>query len=67
MPSTKPLCLLTVEQMAAEQPGLSVGGIRWDLFHREKNGLAASGAVIRRGRRLLLDRDRYLDWLTSST
>jgi hypothetical protein len=40
-----------------------VGGIREDLFHRSTNGLEASGAVIRRGRRLLIHRDLYMTWL----
>lgn len=55
----------TVDQLANSQPGLSVGSIRWDLFRRSENGLAASGAVIRRGRRILLDEGAYLDWLAS--
>ena len=58
--------LLTPRQLAAQQPGLSIGGIRWDLFNRDKNGLAASGAVLNRGRNLLIDPERYLSWLESS-
>lgn len=58
--------LVSVPQLAAMQPALSVSGIRWDLFNRELNGLAQSGAVIRRGRRLLLDAELYIDWLAKS-
>ncbi len=29
------------------------------------NGLAATGAIIRRGRKILIDVDRYATWLTS--
>ena len=54
---------LTVTQLAQQQPGLSVGGIRWDLFNRATNGLAESGAVIQRGRKLLIDAELYLKWL----
>lgn len=57
--------LLTVKQLAQQQPGLSVGGIRWDLFNRHTNGLARSGAVIQKGRKLLLDPERYIAWLAS--
>jgi|GEM_PF-6608993 len=57
--------LYTVRDLARAEPALTVGGIRDDLFHRETNGLGDSGAVIRRGRRILLDRVRYLDWLRS--
>ncbi|MGA7980546.1 MAG: hypothetical protein WCA32_09995 [Chromatiaceae bacterium] len=56
--------LLTVRQLAEQQPGLTVGGIRWDLFNRRTNGLDQSGAVVRRGRRLLIDANAYVDWLT---
>ncbi len=55
--------LFTVDRLAEQQPGLTKGKIRWDLFNRKSNGLEESGAVVNRGRRLLLDQDRYLDWL----
>ncbi|TCT20279.1 hypothetical protein [Thiobaca trueperi] len=61
-PTTTPT-LYSVKQLAAAEPALSVGGLREDLFHRHTNGLEASGAVIRRGRRLLLHRERYMAWL----
>jgi hypothetical protein len=49
--------------MSEIEPALGVGAIRDDLFHRRTDGLEASGAVIYRGRRILLDRARYLDWI----
>ena len=55
--------LFTVNQMADVEPALTVGGIRADLFNRDTNGLSESGAVVRRGRRMLLDRVLYLSWL----
>ena len=55
--------VLTVKQLAEQQPGLTEGGIRWDLFNRDHNGLVESGAVMRRGRKILIDPDLYLDWL----
>jgi hypothetical protein len=56
---------LTVRQLAEQQPALSEGGIRWDLHNRGTNGLAKSGAILQRGRRLLIDPERYLSWLAS--
>ena len=55
--------LFSVPQLVERNPGLTLGGIRWDLFHRRTNGLESSGAVVYRGRHLLVDEDRYLDWL----
>ncbi|MEA3273908.1 MAG: hypothetical protein U9Q81_01115 [Pseudomonadota bacterium] len=56
--------IFNVEQLVEAEPALTVGGVRHDLFHRTTNGLEASGAVIRRGRRILLHREKYLEWLT---
>lgn len=55
--------LKTVNQVIDTTPGLTHGGIRWDLFNAERNGLAKSGAIIRRGRRILIDEDVYLNWM----
>jgi hypothetical protein len=56
---------LTVHQLVKRHPALTLGGIRWLLFHREANGLERSGAVIRRGRRIYFDEARFLSWFTS--
>lgn len=58
-----PPTIYTVSDLAEAEPALTVGGIRADLLHRRTNGLAESGAVIRRGRLLLLHRERYMSWL----
>ncbi len=57
------MALFKVDQLVERHPGLSVGGIRSDLFHRDVNGLTSSGAIIQRGRHLLIDEDLYLAWL----
>lgn len=56
--------LFTVDQLSEAERALGKGAIRHDLFHRHSNGLAESGAIVYRGRRLLLHRGRYLAWLT---
>lgn len=55
--------LKTVTQIITDTPGLTHGGVRWDLFNADKNGLADTGAIIRRGRRILIDEDLYLRWM----
>lgn len=57
------MALLKIRQLVEKHPGLSFGGIQWDLFNRDSNGLEDSGAVIHRGRNLLLDEDLYIAWL----
>lgn len=58
-----PRVFQTVEQLCNEQDALTVGMVRTLLFNRKTNGLQDSGAVVRVGRRLLLDRDVFLDWM----
>ncbi len=57
--------LLTVKQLAEKHPAFPVGGIRWQIFHEQTNGLAESGAILRCGRKVLIDEDRYFAWLDS--
>jgi hypothetical protein len=54
--------LLTVAQVAERGP-LSYQALRWLLFNRAQNGLDT--AVVRVGRRILLDVDAYDRWLLS--
>jgi hypothetical protein len=57
--------LLTVEKFCEKQKAFKVGGIRWQIFHRSTNGLEASGAIVRVGRRVLIDRAKYFAWIDS--
>lgn len=56
------MALRTISQILEAIPGLTPGGILWELSNAEKNGLAGAGAIFRRGRRILLDEERYLEW-----
>ena len=60
--SIKPGTVHTVQTLAAAEPGLNEGGIRWTIFqHRSK--LVDSGAIFYAGKKLLIDRDRYIAFL----
>jgi hypothetical protein len=41
--------------------GPSPGAVRWWVFNEHNNGLAAADAVVRIGRRVYLDEDRFDD------
>lgn len=58
--------LLRVRQLAEQNPGLSEPSIRWLIFRSRENGLADSGAILRTGRSILIDRDRFFSWLDAS-
>ncbi len=51
--------LYTVRQFCEAYPAFTEGGLRWEIFHEENNGLAESGAILRNGRKVLIDADAY--------
>ncbi len=56
--------LEAVRTLARKHPDvITEGGLRWEIFNEEKNGLKESGAILRRGRKILIDADRYFLWL----
>jgi len=54
--------LYNVKNFSAKYPYLTVGGLRYKLFKAHENGLAESGAIVRDGRRLLIDEDKFFVW-----
>jgi hypothetical protein len=54
--------LQTVASLAASSP-FSEGQLRWWIFIASSNGLEAAGAVVRVGRRVYIDIDRFDDWI----
>lgn len=58
--------LHTVDELAARYPNvLTSYTLRWQLRDREKNGLA--GACVRIGKKLLISKTRYEQWLAAKT
>lgn len=63
--------LLTVRQLAERHPAFSEAAIRWALFcSRSPKGTRAhqiyaglQPAVVRVGRKVLIDEPRFLDWV----
>lgn len=58
--------LLNVPQLAQRQPALTVGGIRGWIFNEETNGLKDSGAIIRIGKKLMIDEGKFIEWIKSA-
>ena len=54
--------LQTVASLAASTP-FSEGQLRWWIFMASSNGLEAASAVVRVGRRVYIDIDRFNDWI----
>ena len=55
--------LKTIPQFCEAYPFVTDGGLRWQIFNSEKNGLAEEGAIVRLGRRVLIDVPRYFRWI----
>lgn len=58
--------LLNVPQLVQRQPALTVGGVRGWIFNEEKNGLKDSGAIIRIGKKLMIDEGKFIEWIKSA-
>ena len=54
---------LTVSQFSKKHPAFPIGGMRYRIFNEHKNGLAESGAIIRIGRKVLIDEAKFFDWV----
>jgi hypothetical protein len=57
--------LLAVNQFSLKHPAFPVGGLRHRIFYAKQNGLEASGVLVRNGRRVLINEERFFDWLTN--
>lgn len=56
--------LFTIEELAAKYPKiLTIATLRWQLRHRDANGLAA--ACVQIGKRTLISKSRYEHWLAT--
>lgn len=64
--TTTPTTFVNVPQFAQRQPALTVGGIRGWIFNEHKNGLAESGAIIRIGKKLMIDEGKFIEWIKSA-
>lgn len=56
--------LATIKQLAADSC-FTEGQIRWWLFHAGSNGLEDHNAIVRVGRRVYIDVDRFEAWIDS--
>ncbi|AMP90220.1 hypothetical protein [Legionella pneumophila] len=55
--------LSTVKQFCNKYPAFTEGGLRDRIFYADSNGLKKSGAILRNGRRVLIDEDKFFQWL----
>lgn len=56
---------MTVKQYVDSHPYHTLGAFRWLLFHRYTNGLVQAGAVIKIGKKILIDSEKCEEWENS--
>ena len=59
------LIYLTVNQFTAKHTAFNLGGLRSLIFNEHQNGLAKSGAIVRIGRKVLIDENLFFSWVQS--
>jgi hypothetical protein len=59
------LMYLTVKQFSEKHPAFTNGGLRSLIFNEESNGLAKAGAIVRIGRKVLIDESKFFGWVES--
>ncbi len=52
----------SVQTLASSEPALNEGGIRWTIF-QHKEELVDYGAIFFNGKKLMIDRDRFIGFL----
>jgi hypothetical protein len=55
--------LYTVYQFVAAYPAFKVGGVRSLILNERENGLGASGALLRVGGKILIDSEKFFEWI----
>ena len=56
---------LTVNQFTAKHTAFNTGGLRSLIFNEHTNGLAQSGAIVRLGRKVLIDENLFFVYVQS--
>ena len=56
---------LTVQQFIKRHAAFTNGGLRYLIFNEHSNGLAKSGAIVRIGRKVLINDDKFFAWVES--
>ena len=57
--------LTAPNRFSEKYPDFPIGGIRHLIFHEKENGLAECGAIVRIGRKVLIDEAKFFDWVIS--
>jgi len=54
---------LTVNQFTEKHAAFTLGGLRSLIFNQDLNGLKSSGAIVRIGRKVLINENLFFSWV----
>jgi hypothetical protein len=54
--------LYTFKQFVSEQKLFTEAGLRDIIFKRDKNNLQKSGAILRYGKKIIIDKEKFFKW-----
>lgn len=57
---------MTLKQFVENNPAFTIGGMRNYIFYEEFNGLKASGAIQRIGRKILINIEKFFKWVSTN-
>lgn len=55
--------LKSIKNFTKDNPSFTEGGMRSLIFNEETNGLKDSGAILRIGRKILIDEPKFYNWI----
>ena len=58
---------LTVNQFCEKHTAFTLGGMRGLIFNEHQNGINKAGAVIRLGRKVLIDEAKFFNWIAAQS
>ena len=59
--------VLTVKQFCEKYRAFPEGGVRWQIFNEDRNGLREAGAILKVRKRRYVDVPRYFTWLRAGS
>lgn len=55
--------LKSIKLFTEDNPSFTQGGMRSLIFNEQTNGLKDSGAILRVGRKILIDEPKFYNWI----
>lgn len=56
----------SIKQMSELEPVFTEASLRHHIFHADKNGLNASGAISRIGKKVVIHVEKFMAWVENS-